>query len=468
MSGKFRIVLAFLVFVVFAAIWTRPYWLQNLRKPVTLRTVGRELTIAATGDTLLLRPLPSLKKDIAFRDAIAVVQSSSVGVTNLDESLLDSSYTPPQTDSTAVTWPHGGNSQAEDLRALGFSVISLANNHALDYGYDGLALTSKILDRVGLLHTGSGQDLTQARTPAYIGTKPDNRVAVLSVAISASSESRATSSRGEIVGRPGIRGMKYSPIVTLDPVTFSTLRHSNAASRENTKADANQFVLSGTLVRLGELTMVQFIPDADEINALLSDIKMAHTKANLVVIMLHSHEPANRSQTPADFVQRLARQMIDAGANLVIGQGPHQLRGIEVYKGAAILYSLGNFFFDYSEVNPQSADVYDAGADLSQLALGNFAGLETLAPPRFEEPVWWQSAIAVASSTNGILSSLTLRPIDLGVDVPLTERGTPRLATGHRADEILQRLSDLSKPFGTRLRIDKGVGHIVLADVGRQ
>jgi poly-gamma-glutamate capsule biosynthesis protein CapA/YwtB (metallophosphatase superfamily) len=466
MPRKLLFILILLPLSLLLVAWNLPHLLRLLRRPVGLRGSANELTIAATGDTLLLRPMPSTRTDLSFRDALAVLQGAGAALTNLDENLLDPAYAREHVPAGVVAWPHGSLDQADTLRNIGFTVISLANNHAFDYGVEGLQQTSTILERAGLHPSGSGRELAQARSPLYLGSRDHNRIAVLSVATSTSAEARATFSHGEIVGRAGISAIRYTPDVTLDPTTFSTLRLSNAAAREGAPSDADHFMLSGTPVRKGERTQVEFVPDPEDCADLFSRIRTAHANADAVVVMLHSHEPANRSREPAHFVEQLARRMIDAGANLVIGHGPHQLRGIEVYRGGAILYSLGNFFFDYGAVNPQSADVYDSGADLYQLALGNFVGAEPLTPAHYAEPMWWESAIALATFKNGTLSALAIRPIDLGVDLPLTNRGIPRLATGQRADHILERLSDLSASFGTKIRNNQGIGLVDLTTYG--
>ena len=82
--------------------------------------------------------------------------------------------------------------------------------------------------------------------------------------------------------------------------------------------------------------------------------------------------------------------------------------------------------------------------------------------PRFEEPVWWESVIAVAKIEQGSLRSIQLQPIDLGVGLPLEKRGTPRMASPERADEILRRLAQLSKDFGIQIRVENGQGFIDL------
>src|SRR5690606_1254936 len=84
-------------------------------------------------------------------------------------------------------------------------------------------------------------------------------------------------------------------------------------------------------------------------------------QADWVVVSIHAHEaatPADRSQ-PAQFVVEFAHAMIDAGADIVVGHGHHQLRGIEVYKGKPIFYSLGNFIFENDLLAFQPADNCD-------------------------------------------------------------------------------------------------------------
>jgi len=448
--------------VLISAGWRIASHRTRSEAPVTLRGSGDILTVAAAGDCVIFKPLPFAQEDTGFRDALRIIQNANLAVTDLEENLLDPSNVPPAEASDAVRWPHGAIRQAQDLRRAGFSVVSLANDHALDYGEDGIGRTNHILDEAGLLHAGSGDDLEQARASVNIGVAAPRRAAVMAIAISASSESRATYAHGEILGRPGISSLKYTPDVTVDPATFATLKSSSAVVRDESNPSPDRLMLSGTPIKKGARTVVEFVPDERDADDIFSRIRSARSKSDVVIVMLHSHEPSNASQEPADFVVRFAHAMVDAGANLVVGDGPHQLRGIEIYKGAAILYSLGNFVFDYGLVDPQALNLYDDGADLYRLALGAFAESEVPPPPRFDESQWWEGAIAVSAFENGTLKSLTLQPIDLGASLPLAQRGLPRLAVGERSDEILQRLANLSRGLGTQFRVENGVGVVDL------
>jgi hypothetical protein len=181
------------------------------------------------------------------------------------------------------------------------------------------------------------------------------------------------------------------------------------------------------------------------------------------VLSLHSHEPRNHSDVPAEFVRQFARAAVEAGADLVIGHGPHQLRGIELHAGGVILHSLGNFLFPYEPVASLDADMFDAGVDLYAWALGAVEPQESRSVAPVEATSWWESVVAIAEFENGEPRGIRLYPLDLGVDLPLERRGTPRLANSARAMEILTRLDALSRPLNTSMTIRDGVGYIEVA-----
>jgi poly-gamma-glutamate synthesis protein (capsule biosynthesis protein) len=403
--------------------------------------------------------MPSGATDRGFAGVVDALRSVSIGLTTLEENLLDGKNIPHADTPGTIRWPYGTRRQAEDLRRVGITVVSLANNHATDYGIEGMKQTQEILDDQGLRHAGSGADLAVAQAPVSLGAAP-RRVAVFAITTSASPESRATHSRGEILGRPGANVLRYSPDVTVDPETFATLQHSPIATKS---AERGQLILSGTIIKKGPKTSVQLVPNEQDVHDILDQVKLARSQPGVVVVMLHSHEPRNQSDAPAESVQSFAHALIDAGASLVVGSGPHQLRGIEVYKSGAIFYGLGNFAFDYAAVDPRGADVYEAGMDLYQLAIGALGSMGSFRVPQTDEPIWWQSVIAVTTFERGALKSIRLQPIDLGVDLPIARRGIPRIASSERAGEILRTLARLSQNFGTQISVKDGSGDVQLS-----
>jgi poly-gamma-glutamate capsule biosynthesis protein CapA/YwtB (metallophosphatase superfamily) len=431
---------------------------DRLRTPLQLRGSGESLVIAATGDWFTHAPVPSGSEDRRFTGVIDTVNKASLGLTTLEENLLDEKNIPQPEVAGTIRWPYGTKRQAEDLKRMGITVVSLANNHATDYDLEGMEQTQEILNHQGLRHAGSGDDLDRARAPVSFGEAP-RRVSVIAITTSASAESRATYSRGEILGRPGVNALRYSPDVTVDPSTFATLQRSPIATKS---AAPNQLIISGTIVKKGLKTSVEMIPNEQDLQDVLEQVRLARSQSDGVIVMLHSHEPRNRSDTPADFVRSFAHALIDAGATLVVGSGPHQLRGIELYKNGAIFYSLGNFAFDYAAVDARAADVYEAGMDLFQLAIGALGSITSFQVPQSQEPIWWQSVIAITTLERGTLKSIRLQPIDLGVDLPIAQRGIPRIASSEHADEILRTLARLSQDFGTEISISDGSGDVRL------
>ena len=78
-----------------------------------------------------------------------------------------------------------------------------------------------------------------------------------------------------------------------------------------------------------------------------------------MIVSLHCHESGANRSVPADFIPIFAKAVIDAGADVFVGHGPHVLRGIEIYKGKPIFYSLSNFIFQNETVLRMPEDSYE-------------------------------------------------------------------------------------------------------------
>jgi poly-gamma-glutamate synthesis protein (capsule biosynthesis protein) len=199
---------------------------------------------------------------------------------------------------------------------------------------------------------------------------------------------------------------------------------------------------------------------ANEQDDILHRVRDARAEAEIVVVSLHSHEPTNTSEQPADFVEKFARAAIDAGAHLVVGHGPHRLRGVERYKDGLIFYSLGNFIYQAESLDFRAADMFDAGTDLYAFMAGA-ARAETGDSRVPQDPAWWESAVAEVTLDGGRITAARLHAIV--IDRP---GGTPRLAPPDRAADILARLSRLSTAYKTALRIEDGAAVIAPAPGG--
>lgn len=412
------------------------------------------ITIAATGDALVAR---ALEDEDAFGPVRDIVAAATLATTNLDLVLLGPDEAREAAALPQPRWPFGSARDAETLREAGFDFVSLANNHAFDYDVIGLASTRRILTAGGLLHAGTGLDLTEARTPALVGPE-GRRVAFLSVTTSFSPLTRATAAEPDLEGRPGVYALRYDADVTVDRATFETLRRSVEALGAGPSPGGEELSLFGTRIRRGADVQVRFlVNDADQA-AILDDVAAARRDGNLVVLSIHSHEPSNLSEEPAPLLRDFARAAIDRGASLVVGHGPHRLRGIEWHGDGVILYSLGNLIYQEAAVDFRAADMFDVATDLHAVAIGALTA-PAADPSVLDAPEWWESVVAVATAEeSGRIREVRLFPIDLGADRSAGERGEPSLAGPTRAAVVLARLVRLSAPYGTRIAVQDGVG----------
>jgi hypothetical protein len=207
----------------------------------------------------------------------------------------------------------------------------------------------------------------------------------------------------------------------------------------------------------------------DDLEGIGRWIRGARKQADWVVYGLHSHESGETGDyhggsrtSPPEFMIEFAHWAIDQGCDAFAGHGPHYLRGIEIYKGRPIFYSLGNFIMQNETVPwipheafrnfglPADATPGDYFSDRSDNGARGFPS----------DPVFWQAVLPVCSYKGGKLAEVRLYPVDLGYRRPIPQRGRPMLAEGKVAQEILAWLRDLSRPLGTDVRIDGDVGII--------
>src|SRR5262249_35156838 len=223
--------------------------------------------------------------------------------------------------------------------------------------------------------------------------------------------------------------------------------------------DAPGRFLGNTFTQGRETKVTEKINPIDE-DRVLRSIRHAARQADFVIVTSHSHDPGNEALEPPAFLVEFIKKCIDAGADTYIVHGPHQLRGIEIYKGKPIFYSLGNFIFENETNDNMPSDIYES------FGLANAAMAADLNDARFKggtigfpsNPVWFESVVAVPAFRGHRLAELKLYPIELGHGLPRSQRGVPRLANGESGKKIIDRLSKLSAPFGTQLVFQNEIG----------
>ena len=123
------------------------------------------IVFAATGDSFITRRLPSLE-DKAFRDIVSLLNKADVRFNNLETTLHNGDiFAGP---FSGGTWASSSPDVLNDIKAYGFNLLNWANNHTLDYSYDGLSSTEKYLDQFGFVHAGAGENMAKASNPKYL------------------------------------------------------------------------------------------------------------------------------------------------------------------------------------------------------------------------------------------------------------------------------------------------------------
>ena len=172
------------------------------------------------------------------------------------------------------------------LKEMGVDMVSLANNHAYDYGEQALVDSFDALKNAGVIYGGAGRNIEEASHPIYYFTENGMKIAII--------------------------------------CATQIERLSNPDTKEATETSPGVF---------------RCLDDS----LLLDRIREARAKNAYVVVFIHW---GTESTTEIDYLQRdQAVEIADAGANLIIGSHPHVLQPIDYVKGVPVVYSLGNYIF---------------------------------------------------------------------------------------------------------------------------
>ncbi len=186
-------------------------------------------------------------------------------------------------------WFRAKPESVEALTAAGFDLLTVANNHALDYESPALLDTLNILKTAGITAIGGGENISQAKKFAICQ-----------------------------VGNVNIAVLAYSQMTDI----YWDIKHPRKLAATDTLPGINPY----------------------NIDTIVADIAEAKKEADIIIVTVHwGIEYAN---LPEAYQRQDAYAMVDAGANVIIGHHPHVIQGVETYKDGLIAYSLGNFVFD--------------------------------------------------------------------------------------------------------------------------
>lgn len=420
------------------------------------------MSFTISGDALILHRLPP---DYPGRQVIRdYLRRGQARITNLETTLTKGDCCP--STFSGGTWLTAEKDVLEDLEDFGFNLFSLANNHMLDFSYGGLASTLAALRERGLLFSGAGETLAQASRPA-IAELPSGRVGFLALTSTFDDSARAGIQGPYLPGRPGINPMRHQEIYQISPAHMQALREIADAADVNVKnkrryktgyklpAENGIFEFKDMLFqesdREGKITKA----NAQDLERTCRSIQTMKRSVDYMVVMLHSHEmKSDDIEEIDDFIFQCTHAFVEAGADLVIGGGTHQLKGIELYQGVPIFYSLGNFIYqnEFARIlPPEFMDKYKLPYDTDPM--------EALAVRRSHAKNGGQqskenylSVLPYLEYQDGRVTKIELLPISLGYQYTNGFKAIPYPADSEDAAQIFQVLQRLSAPFGTILR----------------
>ncbi|RHW27427.1 CapA family protein [Nocardioides immobilis] len=243
------------------------------------------VTVTITGDLMLVRGVPD--PVAALAPMRGLLRSADLTVGNL-ESTLSTNGEPTQGGDSFG----GSPALVPILRGAGFDALSLANNHAGDYGTTALVETVATLASSPVVPFGAGPTVREASRPAVLeagGTR------FAFVGFNAIGETPMATSEG-----PGALSVRMPP-------------------------------RTGPLVRADLARVTRIVSQAGE-------------DADAVVVL--PHWGTQYTHTPEPIQREVARELVAAGADLVAGGHPHWVQGVDAVDGVPVLHSLGNFVFD--------------------------------------------------------------------------------------------------------------------------
>ena len=430
-----------------------------------------KLSVTGTGDSLFVSAFPR-EYDAGIKTVADFIRACDVRLTNLETNLSDFEYY--GNAYSGGTWLNTRRTLIKELTRYGFNYFGTANNHAMDYSYNGLLSTIDVLDRHGFAHSGPGRSLEEAARPAVLAAK-GKKIAVFAVDASFHDASRAGRATPKLPARPGVNFLRHDTVYKVSAEDMASLRAIAARTRINYNREA--LISTGFMtpdkegffnVGDNKYTTNPDVPEtccnAKDKKRLTDAVREAKALYDYVFILVHCHNNDNvREENPPEYLKEFAHACIDAGVSAVFGGGCHRLRGIEIYRNSPIFYSLGDFIYQGLKVEYLPADFmekYDTDINVSaEEALlvrsrGNKVGLHC-------NKLNYQTVLPRLEFKNGKMTSFSLLPVYLNFDRKDDMNGLPTVAEGKEAEEIRDILNTLSEPFGVRLKLENG--RLVLA-----
>ncbi len=257
-----------------------------------------KITLIVVGDIIINRDDP---KSI-FDRVVDVLNSGDITFANCDQG-----YGDPALGGPFQFRP--GRPDPRNIPALtyaGLDVVSMANNHTLDWGEDAMLDGLDRVRKVGIEIVGAGKNIAEARKPAILERK-GNKVGFLAYGCIGPDHYEAEENK------PGFAPMRAWTVYEPDP-----------------------------WAQPGNLPKVMSVAHKGDLAAMIEDVRKLKARVDAVVVSFHWGLHFVPAVIPM-YEFEVGHAAIDAGADLIVGGHAHILKGIEVYKGKVIFHAMNNF-----------------------------------------------------------------------------------------------------------------------------
>jgi len=299
---------------------------------MTPESLSRGLRFLAAGDVYLER----LDRKEPFLKVMPLLEQADIKFCNLEAPFTRGSVPLPGRRVSLRTDPR----LFSVFSASGFNIVSLANNHMMDFGEKALRDTLGLLKKARIQIAGAGTEWSEIRKPGVINRK-GLRIGLLAYC--------------SILG-PGTASASHQPcgVVPLRILTFYHPDFQRTAEHPGTPPKV----------------FTQAVKD--DLDGMRNDIKTVRSKVD--VLLVSAHWGLVGKHEVLDYQREVGREAVNCGADLVLGHHGHVVQGIEVFKGKLICYGLGNFIFGHS--NPNFGDIGLVVA--SKISKGGFENIRLI------------------------------------------------------------------------------------------
>ena len=244
----------------------------------------------------------------ALKYLIPTLQQADFNFLNLEGPFAGGTDDTIKTDIPHKNWRYSNPDQVAAITAAPIDAVGVANN--VTYPWQALMKSLRVLDSVGMKYAGGGKNLEAAHRPVIV-EKKGLKVGFMQYAATVFPYNHAATEN-----QPGIAQIKvhtaYQPPPNLD--------------------------------KPGQPPVVITWLDENSKQRMVRDIQSLNKQVDIVIVSFHWG--VSGTTQPVSYQTNIARAVIDAGADVVFGHGPHRYQKIEVYKDKPIFYSLGQAAFD--------------------------------------------------------------------------------------------------------------------------